>query len=148
MAVDREDKRFFDFMCSCAEEGKTRCEDTYDEALATLSKRFKRNISDKEFTHYVVIGLDYMNNGQANIEHIETDMWSGIAVRYRYNYKEEFECEDENEERVSDCKCDADPKYDCQWRTQEFWIECDQIHHGLARAYQLVRSFDKTVSMA
>lgn len=138
--VDRRDKRFFDFMCSCGEEKKKRCDDVYEEVRIDLG-----GVTDRDFLTHLVYALQDLDNGQANIEHIYTDQWSGIAVKYQYDYKEELECEDENEQRISACKCESDPKYDCQWKTQSFWVECDRIHHGLARVYQLVRDFDATL---
>jgi hypothetical protein len=135
MVVDRNDKRFFDFMCSCSEKGEARCEKAYEDVKAELEA------DDKDFTEAVVFALDGLKHGMANIEHIYTDMWSGIAVRYQYDYNEEIECEDDE----VNCKCDTVDGYDCQWTVQDFWIECDRIRHGLARAYQLVKEFDASV---
>lgn len=125
--VDRKDKRFFDFMCSCGERNAKRCDEVYEEVRVAL-----REPSDKDFLTSLVLALDNLKNGQANIEHIYTDMWSGIAIKYQYDYNE-CECDDE------DCECE-------EWKTQDFWIECDRIHHGLARAYQLVEAFAKEVA--
>lgn len=130
MGVDRKDKRFFDFMCSCKDEGRKRCDDVYEEVKVALGRETEP-VSDKKFLTYLVYALNDMNNGSANIEHIYTDMWSGLAVKYQYDYNE-CECED-------DCECE-------EWKVQDFWIECDKLHHGLARAYQLVEQFDKSVA--
>lgn len=143
--LDRKDKRFFDFMCSCSDKGEKRCEDTYNEVLEALGAEDIK-VTDKEFLTHVVYGLQTMDNGMANIEHIYSDMWSGIAVKYQYNFQDQLECEDENDNQVKECKCDKDSDYDCEWTVQDFWIECDQIHHGLARAYQLVEEFDKSLT--
>lgn len=114
MAVDREDKRFFDFMCSCGEENAKRCEDIYDEVVELLGD----HVTDKSFATHIVYGLGWdLENGEAEIVGIPNDMWSAISVEY-YHGKE----------------------------VQSFWIECDNIHHGLARAYQLVTEFDKTLN--
>ncbi len=138
--VDRKDKRFFDFMCSCGEKNMERCEKVYNDVLESFNEG-KREVTDKDFLNEVVYSLQCLRNGQANIEHIYSDMWSGIAIKYQYDYQEELECEKEDKE----CKCDADPNYDCEWKTQDFWIECDRIEHGLARAYQLVKEFDESL---
>ena len=147
--VDRKDRRFFDFMCSCKEEGRKRCDETYDEVMQSFKDeyenregRFYREVTDKEFVDLIVDSLDDMENGRANIEHIYTDMWSGVAVRYQYDFQEDLECEDEEGNQVKECKCDKDSDYDCQYTVQDFWIECDRVYHGLARAYQLVKEFD------
>jgi hypothetical protein len=135
--VDRNDKRFFDFACSCGDESQKKWEAVYEEVREELKA------DDRSFTTHLVFQLDNMEHGSAYIRHIYTDMWSGIAVRYQYNYKEELECEDGEENQVRECKCDTLPDYTCDWTTQDFWIECDKIHHGLARAYQLVKEFDE-----
>lgn len=125
----KRDKRFFDFMCSCGEEGKERCERVYDEVMAHFQEKydnkpegFRREVADREFVDLVIGDLWHgLDKGQADITGIYTDMWSGIAVKYQYDYKEG------------------------EWKTQSFWVECDRIHHGLARVYQLVRDFDATL---
>ncbi len=149
MAVDRKDKRFFDFMCSCKEEGQKKCDKVYDDVMQEFKDyygsqkgRFHRDITDRDFVHCIVVGLDCMKNGQANIEGIYSDMWSGIAVKYYSGYQEELECEGDEDS----CRCEKEKDYDCQYAIQQdFWIECDQIHHGLARAYQLVKEFDESI---
>lgn len=115
--MNHKDKRFFDFMCSCGEENAERCEEVYEEVRAAIGEP-----SDKDFLTYLVHALDDMDNGMANIEHIHTDMWSGVAMQYQHSYS------------------------DGEWKVQFFWIECDRIHHGLARGYQLVDAFDKGVA--
>lgn len=140
--VDRKDKRFFDFMCSCGDEKAAQCDKVYEDVKKSLGD----DVTDKFFTTAIVYGLSLMDNGIANIEHIYTDMWCGIAINYEYDYQEVLECEDEKDNQVKDCKCDKESGYDCQWTVQKFWIECDEIHHGLARAYQLVEEFDKTLT--
>ena len=147
--VDRNDKRFFDFMCSCKEEGKQECEKVYNDVMESFRKEneersedFKREITDRDFVDLIVHGLDYMKNGSAYINAIHTDMWSGISIEYQYNFKEyDFDnckvCNDEEREDEPDCEHG--------WKIQDFWIECDRIHHGLARAYQLVKEFDESL---
>lgn len=132
--IDRKDKRFFDFVCSCGEKNSERCDKIYDEVRDSFKYREGEN-PDKLFASLVVFGLDNMDNGMANIEHIYTDMWSGIAVKYQYDYKGDDFCECD---KGDDCECD-------EWSYQDFWIECDLIHHGLARAYQLVKEFDESL---
>jgi hypothetical protein len=136
--IDRKDKRFFDFMCSCKDEGVERCERVYDEVMASLNE--KRTTTDKTFLDHIVIGLDYMENGSANIDHIYTDMWSGIGITYQYDYDED-RCECGKGADHDECECS-------EYKTQNFWVECDQVHHGLARAYQLVKAFDEGVEGA
>ncbi len=137
MNIDRSDRRFFDFMCSCGEEGESRCDATYEEVKGELKT------TDLEFATAVVHALQWTKRGSAVIEGIYADMWCGISVKYHYGYQEGLLCEDSQGKRVRECRCDEDPDYDCEWRgKQEFWIECDRIHHGLARAYQLVKQFE------
>lgn len=133
---DRKDKRFFDFACSCGEENMAKWDKVYEDVKAELET------DDKGFVNAVVYNMQGFKNGLANIDGIVSDMWSGIAIDYYYDYKEELECEKEYVE----CKCDKDPKYDCEYTVQKFWIECDRIEHGLARAYQLVKEFDATLA--
>ncbi len=118
--VDRKDKRFFDFMCSCGEENMERCEKVYNDVLASFNEG-KREVTDKDFLNEVVYSLNDMDNGMAEIDGIHSDMWSGIAIEYHH-------FGDNGEER----------------KPQRFWIECDRVHHGLARAYQLVKEYDET----
>ncbi len=127
--VDRNDKRFFDFMCSCGEERKQRCEKVYEDVKSSL------DVTDKDFLNKVVYSLANLNNGVAEIVGIPSDMWSAISIEYSHDFDE---CE-------KDCDDDEDCEFpNCEWKTQKFWIECDKIHHGLARAYQLVVEFDKS----
>lgn len=135
MAVDRNDRRFFDFACSCNKESMEKWEKVYEEVRDSF-RYFEGENPDRLFTTMVVFELDNMDNGTANIEHIHTDMWSGIAVKYEYYNKEDF-CECDRDE--DDCECS-------EWPYRDFWIECDRIHHGLARAYQLVKEFDGQVT--
>lgn len=114
-----------------------RCEGVYEEVRDSFEYGGGED-PDKLFSTMVVYGLYGMKNGFANIEHIYTDLWSGIAVKYQYDYKYgdfctcgKYDTEDEDE-----CGCDW-------WTYQDFWVECDQIHHGLARVYQLVKEFDE-----
>ncbi len=132
--VDRNDKRFFDFMCSCGEERMQKCDKVYDDVKSELES------SDVDFITHIVHGLNNLDNGMANIEHIYTDMWSGIAVNYQYNYKEDVNewCKCEEGKDEDECECSP-------WTIQKFWIECDRIHHGLARGYQLVKEFDESL---
>ncbi len=146
MAVDRKDKRFFDFMCHCGDKGKERCERVYDEVMQEFKDeyesrddRFRIDVTDKIFTHLVVMNLSSLKKGMAYIEGIDTDMWSGIAVKYQYDYNE-CECDLDALDVDDDCGCE-------EWKYQDFWIECDMIHHGLARAYQLVKEFDESLNM-
>jgi hypothetical protein len=134
MAVDRNDRRFFDFACSCSDEAMEKWEKVYEEVKAELEA------TDKTFTESVVFALSMMDNGTAYIEGIDTDMWSGIAVQYT-SFEASRQCEDLD---IEDCECEEN----CQFKarhTQNFWIECDRIHHGLARAYQLVRDWDRSL---
>lgn len=140
---DRTDKRFFDFMCYCDDEGKEECERVYNEVKASFKEeyenreeRFKVEVTDEIMTHLIVMNLAGMENGMAFIQDIYTDMWSGIAVQYEYGYTK---CE-------RDCNDDSCGYPKCEYKTQDFWIECDYIHHGLARAYQLVKQFDKSLT--
>ena len=91
---------------------------------------------DKNFTEAVIFGLQHsLKNGTANIEHIYCDMWSGIAIKY-VPFKALQKCEE-----VDECVCQEDCEEELK-HVKDFWIECDRIHHGLARAYQLVKQFD------
>lgn len=130
--VDREDKRFFDFMCSCGDEGKSRCEEVYEDVKSSLET------TDKGFLNSVVYGLQNMKNGQAEIIGIPSDMWSAVSIEYMYDFK------GYDLDNCEACNQEEDPT-SCEHghKIQRFWIECDQIHHGLARAYQLVKEFDE-----
>lgn len=148
MHVDRKDKRFFDFACSCKnyKTGSTEAFDRWEKVYEDVKAELETD--DKHFTEAVIFALEYIKNGGASIEGIYTDMWSGISVKYHYDFQEQLECQDEEGNDVGECKCEADPKqeYDCEYKHQYFWIECDRIHHGLARAYQLVKEFDASLT--
>jgi hypothetical protein len=118
--IDRNDKRFFDFMCSCGDENMERCEKVYEEVRNSFKYREGEN-PDKMFTTLVVQYLNMMDNGAAYITGITTDQWSAVMVEY-----ESFTDEEPGNEH--------------------FVVECDQIHHGLARACQLVEEFDQSVT--
>ncbi len=137
MSVDRKDKRFSDFMCSCGEERMQKCDKVYEDVKASFSKEFNREVTDKEIVNLIVYGLANLDNGQAEIVGIPSDMWSAISVEYIYDFSEcEKDCDDDD-------TCEY-PK--CGYKIQQFWIECDRIYHGLARAYQLVKEFDGSVA--
>jgi hypothetical protein len=137
VVVDRKDKRFFDFMCSCGEEGKERCDRVYDEVMASFDSEISdTEVTDKDFLDNVAYGLGNLSHGVAFIRGIDTDMWAGVYVNYEYDFTEcEKDCNDD------DCEY---PK--CSHKTQEFGVECDQVHHGLARIYQLVKAYDESLA--
>ncbi len=125
--VDRKDKRFFDFMCFCDEEGMEHCEKTYDEVMASLNE--ERKTTDKTFLDHIVFAMNWdLEHGAASIEGIPTDQWSGISVEY-HHYGKRIDNKDANEEK-----------------NQKFFVECDRVHHGLARVYQLVKAYDESLA--
>lgn len=125
--VDRKDKRFFDFMCSCSKNNGAVCDKVYEEVMAEFKESYSA-VTDKDFIDCICHRLSYMKNGSANIEHIYSDMWSGIAAKYT---------------TWDNCDCDEDCSHIIE---QSFWVECDRLYHGLARLYQLVKAYDESLS--
>jgi len=109
-----------DFMCTCNEEASAKCDRVMEEVLKDLTTKHKE-CTRSNLLSQVVYNLQWGlgEQGEAHyvgsIDGIGCDMWCGISAGVAVMDKEKG-------------------KY---VEIGGMWVQCDEVEHGIARAWQL-----------